>query len=240
MKTIKYSFEDYFFAILNTIFFINITDSGFKSRLNFLNTSSWSVSAEILLYIIFGFVSYVKKNFLIVNALLLLITLGFILTDWNILVARAIFSFSLGIFINPIFNRKSQNTVVNQNFYSLLYLLLFLVLYYKSDYLISYNLRYIIIPVASSIFLMNRFRINLNIKIFNEFKKILSYVGVLSFSIYLNHSIIIVITAKILNHFNFTFEQTWKQILIIAISTFFLFCYSKFTYKVIENFKIFK
>jgi len=71
-------------------------------------------------------------------------------------------------------------------------------------------------------------------------KKILSRLGQISYSIYLNHAIIIIIAVKSLTFYNIKLLNIPSQALFIITTTLVLIIYSFITNRNIERLKIFR
>lgn len=239
-KSINHTSKEYLFSLINSLFLFSATDLGLISKYNFINSVSWTVSVEVLLYILYGYIFTFKKNIKLILIIVLLTSLLLIIGQKNSSIARGLFSFSIGIFTNIFKIKYRDKFEFFKKLFILLYIIIFLFLYYYSDLLIKNNLRYILIPLSFCPILLNGFKIEFNTRIAIILKSLFKKIGQLSYSIYLNHTIVIIIALKSIIIFRINILNFTSQFIFLLITTIVLLYYSLITYKYIEKIKIFR
>ena len=227
------------FLTLDSLTFMNSTIV-FSPNLG-MNYPSWSISAEMISYVIFGLTAlffglnkkYIFLISLLFSASFLFLKRNYMMEgDWGFV--RGIVCFNTGIFTFLAYNR--YNSIVLNKYLEYLIPFILLLLFYCKWQLIGFQrevFTLLTIPIffGSSIFiyaLSKGFfvRVLLN----NYFQ----FIGRISYSIYLNHGLVLILVTKI--YFNvFKIPHTEFNILVSIILSFIAtIFYSHFTYKYIE------
>ena len=200
------------------------------------NYPAWSISAEMISYLVFGLVLFIFGNFkYYAFAFVIGISTVFIISNGEYLLAydygfvRGLLCFSVGIFTFLIYRRFT----LNLNILEIPFLIFLVGAMYVTQHA-QFNLMKLMFPVIFS----------MGIVIFASSKGVISqllssgpfqYLGRISYSIYLNHAIVLILVNVVLFRF-FKFDPNEPQIafsLIISIAlTIF---YSHFTYELIEK-----
>lgn len=201
-----------------------------------LNYPAWSISAEMISYIVFGLVLWFIPKFKTLSFIVITILCGvFIIYRGEYLLAydygfiRGIFCFCLGIFTYEILNKRSFNLSVLE-----IPFLIFLVVGMYAVHHLDLNLWKLAFPFFFSV----------GVIIFCSSKgmvtkllltKPFQYLGKISYSIYLNHAIVLILLNVILFRI-IKLPQTEPVIgLSLLISISITIIYSHFTYEWIEN-----
>ena len=200
------------------------------------NYPAWSISAEMISYLAFGLIVFVFGNFkYYVFALVIALSGLFIVSNGEYLLAydygfvRGLLCFSVGIFTLLIYRRFTFNLTILE----IPFLLLLVATMYVTHHA-HLNLMKLIFPVIFSggiIIFASSNGIVTRLLSSRPFQ----YLGRISYSIYLNHAIVLIMVNVVLFRF-FKFVPNEPQIafsliLSIAITIF----YSHFTYDLIEK-----
>ena len=228
------SYSDYLWTVTDTITFMGSTPV-FGSWIG-LNYPAWSISAEMISYVIFGLVILaVPKYKYLVFALTILLSALFIAGYGDYMLAydygfvRGLLCFCVGIFTFKFLNGKQFNLS-----WAEIPFLIFLVgtMYFTHHW--ELNLCRLVFPVIFSI----------GIIIFANsggfVTRILSsrpfqYLGKISYSIYLNHAIILILINIILFRYMKLPTSETMIFLSLLISVSITILYSNFTYELIEK-----
>lgn len=227
------------YLTLDSLTFMNSTII-FSPNLG-MNYPSWSISAEMISYVIFGLTvllfgpnkKYIFLISLLLSASFLFLKKNYMMEgDWGFV--RGIVCFNTGIFTFLAINRYNKIGINKYLEYLIPFIMVFI--FYCKWQLIGFQrevFTLLTIPIffGSSIFvyvLSNGFfvRILLN----NYFQ----FIGRISYSIYLNHGLVLILVTKF--YFNvLKIPQTEFNILIAIILSFSAtIIYSHFTYTYIE------
>ncbi|WP_036153540.1 acyltransferase family protein [Maribacter forsetii] len=208
-----------------------------------MNGVSWSISSEMISYIVFGLISIIaiKKNnrglllgIVIITSILFAVYNGSYINTGDYGFIRGLISFNLGYFVWKI-SRLNFNV---PNIFEYLIPILLLVIFYVLNKLIFGFQKEMLILAIVPIFFASAILVLL--KTNGLLSKILSskplvFLGDISYSIYLNHFLLVLILPRLffgmfkLPQNNFT--QLGLFILIIA----FVIIFSNLTYKYIEK-----
>ena len=202
-----------------------------------MNPPSWSISSEMISYILYGLIliNFRKKG--IIFSLVILISfivlyfsqLEFEITTGDFGFVRGFYSFFIGVFV---FRCYSFSKVSFNSFYEILTLLLIITALYIINKGVTNNLEFFgPIVFGISIFIFSKSH-GIFTKILE--KKFFQFLGKTSYSIYLNHMLIILVFPRLIFGF-FEINKTDFNMILVLIFTLFVNClYSWFTYKFIE------
>lgn len=207
---------------------------------NGIYNPSWSISSEMITYFIYAIVSLIiptKRKWIF----LFLIVIAYIFSILNggywgytigLGIVRGLVSFFIGflVFYNSIVF-KSLSFKISENL--LLITFIFVMIYF--NFFLEENIDLFgmfLIPIYFGLFIFFLLKSRGIITKFLEFE-LVNFIGKISFSIYLNHYIVLAIFKKI-EIFNFTGKDLSFYITISVI-----IIYSYFTYIILEN-KLFK
>ncbi|MCE6990287.1 acyltransferase [Dyadobacter sp. CY323] len=226
--------EYYFFTTLDTITFMGSTPILGTWVSN--NYPSWSISAEMIAYVAFGLVvlflpklKYIGFTVIILLSILFIVSKGEYLLAYDYGFVRGLLCFCLGIFTHLVLSKKSFEL----SFLEIPFLVLLLgSMYYTYQW--ELNLWKLVFP----------FLFAFGIIIFTSSRGIVTrmlsgrpfqYLGKISYSIYLNHAIVLILVNVIL----FRLLKSPDSELMIGISLVtsivLTICYSHFTYEFIEK-----
>lgn len=201
-----------------------------------LNYPAWSISAEMISYIVFGLVLWFLPKYKIISFILItLLCAAFILHRGEYLLAydygfiRGIFCFCLGIFTYKVLNKQTLRLSLLE-----IPFLLFLVIFMYVAHHYHLNLWKLVFPFyfsAGVIIFCSSSGIVTRLLLSEPFQ----YLGKISYSIYLNHAIVLILLNVILFRI-FSLPQTEPMIgFSLLLSITFTIIYSHFTYTWIEN-----
>ena len=202
-----------------------------------MNSPSWSISAEMISYVLFGLTTIflTTKNKTIFYIFLIIISLTIILLfkpPVNYFFLRAFVSFSLGYLLFRISKLK---------------------LAFKNwmEYLIPLALLFVLYVIHENTFGLAHFNGNFTINLIFFFSilillktdgaitklldsRFIQFLGKISYSVYLNHLLLITILPKFFFNFLKLDQNKFTEIGVLIFSCVFILFYSSFTYKYIE------
>ena len=233
------SFSSHLHNLLESLTFMNSTPI-FGTSMG-MNYPSWSISAEMISYLFFAaLMLYTDKRntifssctIIISSTLFLFFSNGYLNTflgDFGFI--RGLLNFFSGVLVCNIYlNLKIRF----KSYHEIICLACIGFLLYLMNYkLVFAEISIILIPLAFSFCLFifsksNGFFVQL-LK-----GKLLQFLGKISFSIYLNHALVILVVPKIMLGFCLDNKLIIHQIIILSVSIVFLVIYSYFTYLFIE------
>ncbi len=205
-----------------------------------MNHPSWSISSEMISYILYGLILlFVSKKMTTMSFVVVILTSINILffmgetrlnytSDFGFL--RGFISFFIGVLI---YKSYDTDKIPWNNFFEYLSLpMIILCFYLMSNNEFSTNY-YFIIPFLLGISILFLTKTNGFVSRILE-TNILQFLGRISYSVYLNHGLIIILFPR----FIFTFLKfeinPISQLIIITASIAFIIFYSNLTYKLIE------
>jgi peptidoglycan/LPS O-acetylase OafA/YrhL len=229
------SINDNFKMLTETLLLLN--SSPILGIGNGMNYPSWSISAEMISYFIFAitiigfskFKYYYKYIYLVLSLVFMLALLklnGNMMSTGSYGFLRSFFGFSFGVVV--YFLSLSVNKIPK---YFEIIVIILLISYF---YLIDFNrfALYFAVPVFGfSILILVKTDFILS-KVLES--RYLQYLGVKSYSIYLNHALFILIIPKFLSIFFSSEDEIIKYIIMIFTITITII-YSHFTHILIEN-----
>jgi len=232
-----------FIRTLDTLLFTNATP--ILGSTYGMNLPAWSISSEMISYIIFGIVSLYavgKRK----NILLLLIIIGcfafsiyhqqyFFTSSFGFV--RGLICFSLGYFV---FKFSSYSFSLNKNLELLIPFILLAIFYQLNTYPIGAKRELFglfSIPLFFALAILVLLKTNGRLSQFLETKP-LQFLGKISYSIYLNHTIVIYIfpgfTFFVLKKLNMD-RTPFTNTLTLLITFLLIIIYSKYTQQLIEK-----
>lgn len=220
---------------VDSLFFLNSTPI-FGSDLG-MNYPSWSISAEMISYGVYslGLIWFRKKVFtifvVILTSLIFLIfnKIGFTVGgDFGFI--RGLYSFFIGVLACKFYSRFRYNFC---SIHELLSVMSIIFLLYAINIDISPSIRYLA-PVTFGFFIYVFSMSKGFISAFLE-KPFLILLGNISYSIYLNHAIIILVLPRLTFRY-FELPRTNLNLSLVLILTLLVvIIYSWFTYKIVEK-----
>jgi peptidoglycan/LPS O-acetylase OafA/YrhL len=224
----------YFSTVLDTLTFMGSTPV-FGSWIG-LNYPAWSISAEMISYVVFGLILLTfQQNRTKVFVITTIMCAVFIISKGNYMLAydygfiRGIFCFCLGIF--------TYNVLQNNTFHLSSMEIPFLIAVILAMYVVHHyhlNLWKIVFPFLFAVGVII-FCSSTGLVTKMLLTKPFQYLGRISYSIYLNHAIVLILLNVILFRV-FKLPHTEPMIgLSLLISMVFTIIYSHFTYEWIEK-----
>jgi len=237
LKTEPQSLSFYLLQTLDSLCFLNSTTLLGDSQ--GMNPPSWSISAEMISYVVFplGMMIFDKRKFIAVILIVAFCVLFMIVKDdfafqnGDYGFVRGLLGFNLGILTYMISENKSFRTNVLEFPAVILILLAFYMTYnYKGDFR---NVQYVILPfVFSIVIFVFRFGTGFVSKVLNS--RMLQMLGRLSYSIYLNHYLVLLIVYQISFNILRIESSEFNISLILLLSIIIVVVVSKVTYEYIE------
>ena len=236
----QFTFEEHILPFFDSILFMNSTP--ILGSTSGVNHPSWSISSEMISYLVFGLVAiaihkkfkkYILASIILISAVLLFYLGNFFLTgDYGFL--RGLVCFNLGYFVWKLYKK---DFVVNSSFEYVLPILMIVIFYYLSilGNLTTFGLLYNIlaIPLFFSFAILLFTKTNGYLTRLLE-KKTIQYLGKISYSIYLNHIIVFLVILNPLYKILKIQPTAINQLLIFVLVLLIIIFYSHFTYKYIE------
>tara|TARA_B100001057_G_scaffold453971_1_gene499337 strand:+ start:2462 stop:3535 length:1074 start_codon:yes stop_codon:yes gene_type:complete len=235
------SIKLYLLDTCNTLLMLNSTPVfGELSKYLGMNHPSWSVSAEFISYVLFGLSSlffFNKKNlFSFVTICLCVVVYAvkeqFSFSNYTWFFLRGIIGFNIGCIVYWLFTKKFS---VKNNLELILPLFIISVSYFFYNYEFSFKgvVNLIFRPLFFGFVILVLLKTNHYFSKFLESKP-LKFLGVISYSIYLNHILLLLILPRIAFKF-FGFPQSFfSQFLVLSLTILFVILYSTLTYAYIE------
>lgn len=225
------------YQTLDTLTFMNSTPV-FGSTLG-MNSPSWSISSEMISYIVFGIITvfFRGRNQTRLFISLILISCIFLFNkelflDYDFAFIRGIMSFSLGVLIYKYPFKKIRLPNYTEIFIPVLIVISLYLLNSGVGFLKEFHK----ICTINIVFFIS---IHILLKTQGFFSKLLDtsffqFLGKISYSVYLNHFLLITIIPR--GIFSIIgFEKTFNNMLVVLfLSLGFLIIYSKYTFHYIE------
>ena len=228
--------------LMDTIFLTNSTPV-LGSTMG-VNIPTWSISSEFISYIFYGIVVFLfigrRRNLLILGTVLLAFVFSYSKADLfpfngDFGFVRGLIAFNLGYFVWYFSNKNIKIPNSMEFFIPVLLLILFYYLNLYSTYYVEarYLLGIFVVPLFFSFSILSFLKTDgaisklLNLKLFQT-------LGDLSYSIYLNHYIIIMLFPKLVFQLFDLSHSSFNEIVVFILTTLVVIGYSKFTYKYIE------
>jgi peptidoglycan/LPS O-acetylase OafA/YrhL len=229
-----FSKSNYIISLLDNLFLTSSTK--ILGSLNLINTPTWSVSAEFICYFFFGIQLLLVKKLRYISAVFFFVFSIYLLFDDNKIFSTTTFGYArayVGFFIGGlIFNIKTK--IYLSNFYlSFFSVISGLIAVFCSSILESKfsSHLFIFLFIANSFFWFTL--LNEKFKAYGILSKFFIFLGSISYSVYLNHFIVILVVDRL-------FGNITHHSLLVIITFFLIFLISYYTNKYIENkFRIF-
>lgn len=229
-----FSKSNYITSLFDNLFLSS--SSTILGSLNLINTPSWSVSAEFVSYFIFSFQALFVKKFRIIFSTLSFFLLLYLLFLDNKIFSSTTYGFArgyIGFYIGGLILIIKQN--INVSHYNLLFFSVFssFIAIICSALLFTNFFTHLFIYLAIVFSFYCFTLLESDIKSTSVISKFCVFLGSISYSIYLNHYLIILIMDNL-------FGNTIKTVYLFLSTYLFVLLISYFTYKYIENkFRIF-
>ena len=234
------SLQKLFYLYLDALLFLNSTPLlGVEAR---INGPSWSVSAEMISYIVFGLAVFFSNSKIRNRIFLIIMVSGlcfsiykgkyFSVGDYGFI--RGVICFITGYFV--WFFSKNKFSV--NNFWEIVFTPILILVLYVFDFINNEVIKQIygmsIVPLFFGLSILFLLKTNGYMSFFLKSRP-MKFLGDISFSIYLNHMIFVLILPKIIIKFlnlpvnNLTLSFT------SIITLMFIVIFSYFTYTIIEK-----
>lgn len=202
-----------------------------------INSPTWSISAEITSYLVFGFVSIyaIGRTKNITLTLITLISILFFVYKGSLFwtgsygFIRSLISFNLGYFVWLTYKMKFK---LNNNLEYLIPILLVIIFYFLNK-IENGMFGLSVIPLFFSLSIVTLLKTDGLLSKLLDTKPI-QFLGKISYSIYLNHLLVVSLTPKIMFSIFKVPRNTTTEILVFLVSILIVVIYSNYTYKFIE------
>lgn len=206
-----------------------------------INYPSWTISSEMISYIVFGLLSLtfttVKKPLKFAIVIGICVTFLWYLKQYWVIedygFVRGLYAFLMGCLVYKFYNKKR---VYHKGLEFITVLVLLVYMYLLSILPLQkqevFSIATIPLLFASILFIL----LHTNGMISNILEsRTFQFLGKISYSVYLNHAIIIVLLP---NGIQYVFDLSlnpWSQTLILIVTMLALIIYSNFTYVLVEK-----
>ncbi|KAA1242496.1 acyltransferase [Aquimarina sp. RZ0] len=231
-------FSHIFIKILDTLCFSNSTP--ILGTTHGINDPTWSISAEMISYIIFGLLSLYpigKRKTLLFSIIILLSVLFsiynqafFTFSDYGFV--RGVLSFYVGYFVW----KMSQKAYKFHNKLEYGIPIILILLFYWIHYLSGITKQMVSMIAIPTFFGTSLFLLVKSDGILSKFliTKPVQYLGKISFSIYLNHYLMIRVIPLIMFRWIQIPQNTFSEVIVFGITIFITILYSIITYRYVE------
>lgn len=231
----------YLLDTLNTLTMLNSTPIfGDASRNLGMNHPSWSVSAEFISYTIFGLSSiFLSKNKVKFSILLVFISVVVFIAKESVSYShytwfflRGIIGFNMGCIV---YRLSTKNHSFNSFLELLLPILILLVFYLLQNFQFVYMgiVSLVFRPLLFAFFIFVLINTSNYLSAFLESKP-LKFLGKISYSIYLNHILLLLVIPRFIFDFLGVTQSNFSQIFVSLFVVLLVILYSSFTYTYIE------
>ena len=236
------SIKLYLLDTYNTLLMLNSTPIFGEASKNLgMNHPSWSVSAEFISYVLFGVSSLLffnkKKLFSFVIICLCIVVYivkeQFAFSNYTWFFLRGIIGFNIGCVVYWLYTKKFS---VKNNLEIILPILIVSVSYvfYNYDFSFKGVVNLIFRPLFFAFVMLVLLKTNHYFSKFLESKP-LRFLGKISYSIYLNHILLLLIVPRV-SFKLFGLPQSYlSEFLVLLITMLFVVLYSTFTFTYIES-----
>jgi len=234
--------NDQYLYLIDTIFLTNSTPL-LGSTMG-VNIPSWSISSEFISYIFYGGIVFLFagriRNFFLLGAIIIALLYSYFHAELfpfngDFGFVRGLIAFNLGYFVWYLAKKNIKIPNIMEIFIPVLLLILF---YYLNSFSVHQPrirqlLGIFVVPLFFSFSILSFIKTEglvsklLKLKIFQ-------FLGDISYSIYLNHYLIILIFPKVIFSFFGLPQSSLNEVFVFILTTLIVIAYSKFTYKYIE------
>ena len=226
-------------SYVNTIILISSTP--ISGNLIGMNRPAWSISSEMICYVSFGLISIVfsqkRKPYVILFFMFLTVCYSFLIGGYLVNgygFVRGLICFNVGYYV-CFFSQKKFHL---NNFLEYFHLILLIIIFYVSFSLEedSFNKQLFVlitIPPFFGLFIITLIKTDGFLSKLLDTKPI-QYLGKISYSIYLNHILFLIIFPKSLFRIFKIPQNNLSEVSVFVITTFSIILYSHFTYKFVE------
>jgi len=209
-----------------------------------VNIPTWSISSEFISYIFYGIIVFMfvgrVRNLLLLGTIICGLVYSYYQADLfpfngDFGFVRGLIAFNLGYFVWYFSNKNIKIPNIMEFFIPILLIILFYYLNLYSTYQVEirYLLGIFVVPLFFSFSILSFLKTDglisrlLNLKIFQ-------FLGNISYSIYLNHYLIILVIPKLIFQLFGLSHSAINEIAVFILTTLVVIVYSNFTYKYIE------
>lgn len=234
-----YDFKLSFFKTMDTLLLLNSTPVFTSTGLG-MNYPSWSISSEIISYFVFGLTSLYsigKNKKWVVLSIIFICTVFcvynkhfFFTEDYGFI--RGLICFNLGYFV-WYFSKK--DFAVSDKLEYLIPIVILVIFYQLNSYKSVNHQMFglITIPIFFSLSIVILLKTNGYLSKFLDIKP-LNFLGQVSYSVYLNHALLILLIPRISFSILKIPQNSSTEIYVLIASLLFIIFYSAYTYKYIE------
>lgn len=242
-ESLSFNFQ----KLIDTLLLTNSTK--LLGNTNGINYPTWSISAEMISYFLFGLISWIFKE----KKKIILLAVYFFSLAFCILYqkyffgsefgfVRGIMCFSAGSLAYELYMiKKIKIAPIFENILPFVLLLLMFILYYLYPGF-DFKMNTISKQIFGAIFIPTFFSISIYIltqtnSFFSKIleSKILLFLGKISYSIYLNHALMIILIPKFFLRIVKVEPTELNQILVLVLTLIIIVAYSLLTYNIIEK-----
>ena len=227
--------------LADTIFLANSTP--FLGSTMGMNIPTWSISSEFISYFIYGLIVFMfvgrARNLLLLSTVISALIYSYCQAEFfpfngNFGFVRGLIAFNLGYFVWYLANKNIKIPNIMEVSIPVLLIILFYYLNFCSvkQPETKQLLGIFLVPLFFSFSILSFIKTEglvselLNLKLFQ-------FLGDISYSIYLNHYLIILVFPNLIFSFGLP-QSSLNQVLVFILTTLVVVIYSNFTYKFIE------
>ena len=228
--------------LIDTLFLTNSTP--FLGSTMGVNIPTWSISSEFISYIIYGLIVFMfvgrARNLLLLGTIISALLYSYYQAELfpfngDFGFVRGLIAFNLGYFVWYLANKNIKIPNIMEIFIPVLLLILFYYLNFYSVHQpeIRQLLGIFVVPLFFGFSILSFIKTEglvsklLNLKIFQ-------FLGDISYSIYLNHYLIILVLPKLIFSSFGLPQSSLNEVFVFILTTLVVIGYSNFTYKYIE------
>lgn len=228
-----------FIETIDTILLMNSTPIFSYSEMG-MNYPSWSISSEMISYFIFGIVCFKFKKKKRVFAFVIIILLSFLFFVWkkhffffgNYGFIRGLLSFCFGFLVWILSQKKFK---LNNNLEFVIPIVLLILFFQLNSYEGEFKqmVGLFTIPLFFSFSILTLIKTDGFLSRILE-NKSLQFLGKVSYSIYLNHALLIIIVPRAIFRILKIPQNDISELLVFIGTIVIVIFYSNFTYKYVE------
>ena len=228
--------------LIDTLFLTNSTP--FLGSTMGVNIPTWSISSEFISYILYGIIVFMfvgrARNLLLLGTIISALLYSYYQAELfpfngDFGFVRGLIAFNLGYFVWYLANKNIKIPNIMEIFIPILLLILFYYLNFYSVHQpeIRQLLGIFVVPLFFGFSILSFIKTEglvsklLNLKIFQ-------FLGDISYSIYLNHYLIILVLPKLIFSSFGLPQSSLNEVFVFILTTLVVIGYSNFTYKYIE------